>query len=206
MLGQTDFQNVSGTRCATDFVELPSILMEHFCASPRILQLYARHHETDQPLPMDAFESHETSLQRLSGMEQAHQITLSALDMAYHAHSNPDAANWTTGVAWDIVSKYGFSGSAAAPKTGVPWQMRFSHLAGYGATYYSYLLDRAMANKVWHHLFAKSGGLDREAGETYRAQVLKWGGGKDPWHCIADVLEMPELSEGGDKAMSIVGH
>lgn len=206
MLGQTDFQNVSGTRCATDFVELPSILMEHFCASPQVLGLYARHHATDAPLPLSVFESHQSSHSRLQGLEQSHQISLSALDMAYHTQTEEGERNWTTQTAWQVLDQYGPPGSAAGRDTGVPWQMGFTHLASYGATYYSYLLDRAMARKVWDHLFARNGGLSREAGELYRAQVLQWGGGKDPWHCMADVLEMDQLRDGGSKAMSAVGH
>lgn len=205
MLGQSDFQNVSGTRCATDFVELPSILMEHFCASPEVLSLYARHWETDQPLPLDVFAAHQASHQRLSGLEQAHQVTLSALDLAYHTQHQRNDEGWSTPAAWDVLTQYGPPGSSGggAASTGAAWQMRFTHLASYGATYYAYLLDRAVASRVWSHLFVP--GVRREAGEQYRDKVLRWGGGKDPWHCLGDALESDEIWKGGDRAMALVG-
>ena len=40
MIGCTKDQSVSGTRCATGFVELPSILMKHFLTSSRVLALF----------------------------------------------------------------------------------------------------------------------------------------------------------------------
>lgn len=180
--------------------------MEHFCASPAVLSLYARHHATDEPLPLEVFGNHQQSHDRLAGLEQSHQISLSALDLAYHTQTEEGAPNWTTHVAWDVLEKYGPPGSAAGRSTAAPWQIRFTHLASYGATYYSYLLDRVMARKVWEQVFASSGGLSREAGERYRSTVLQWGGGKDPWHCMADVLEWEELRDGGNKAMSAIGH
>lgn len=49
---------------------------------------------------------------------------------------------------------------------------------------------RVFAAAVWEKLFAKDP-LSRDAGETYRAQVLSKGGAEDPRAILHDVLEGP---------------
>ncbi len=45
-------------------------------------------------------------------------------------------------------------------------QLRFSHLVGYGARYYSYLLARAVASAIWQKNFQKNP-YSEEAGKRY---------------------------------------
>jgi intermediate peptidase len=93
------------------------------------------------------------------------------------------------------------------------WQGFFGHLYGYGATYYSYIFDRAIANKLWVDVFgAGRHAVDRAAGERYKNEVLRWGGGRSGWECVAGALGSANesnadgrLVEGGDEAMREVG-
>lgn len=68
------------------------------------------------------------------------------------------------------------------------WQLRFSHLVGYGARYYSYLISRAIASWTWQTYFQKDP-LSRSSGDKYRYKCLAHGGGKPPSKLVADFLD-----------------
>ncbi|KAF2827363.1 zincin [Ophiobolus disseminans] len=204
ILGRTSLQNVSGTRCATDIAELPSVLMEHFAFCPHVLGLYARHWETDAPLPMQALENRLAIDNRNGYTELESQILLCMLDQAYHTSSPLDPLFSSTQIYHSVYNTY-----ASVPEpAGTAWQGFFGHLFGYGATYYSYLFDRAIAAKIWKDVFQegkKEGSLNRENGELYKNEVLRWGGGRDGWQCLAGVLKDEKLASGGEGAMREVG-
>lgn len=207
MIGRTEFHNVSGTRCATDFVELPSILMEHFVSAPEVLSMFAAHHETGAPMPLDLINAHLAQQTTLAALETHGQIVMATLDQRYHALTAADVrenAINSTKIHHDLQTEIG----VIPPVEHTAWQTQFGHLFGYGATYYAYLFDRAIAGKIWSTL---SFGTDisRAGGEVLKNKVLKWGGGKDPWEMVGSVVGGKEgeiVSKGDEKSMDAVGH
>lgn len=215
MIGRTEYHNVSGTRCATDFVELPSILMEHFISSPEVLSTFAFHYATGEPLPIPVIEAHLALNQSLSALETHGQIAMALLDQKYHTLRHGQDVFDSTAIWFQLQQEIG----VIQPVPGTAWQTQFCHLYGYGATYYSYLFDRAIAGKMWSTLFHRPGAsqaygqkaegiLSREGGELLKEKVLKWGGGRDPWEMVGDVIggvEGEELSKGDERALALVG-
>lgn len=63
------------------------------------------------------------------------------------------------------------------------WQLRFGHLVGYGAKYYSYLMSRAVAATFWHRAF-NADPFSRCVGTRYREEVLAHGGALPPAQLI----------------------
>jgi len=214
ILGQTSMQGISGTRCATDFAELPSVLMEYFATDPAVLKLFARHWQTDELIPdelIDAMrQDKEDRAAMTGGWDNQTQILMALLDQVYHGQGPVrgllDDKYDSTAAFHDVWNRY----SSVREPAGTAWQGFFGHLYGYGATYYSYLFDRAIARQVWRAVFKdgeRGGAVDREAGERFKQEVLRWGGGKDPWLCLEALMgeRRGVLAEGGAEAMDLVG-
>ncbi|KAH7908001.1 mitochondrial intermediate peptidase [Hygrophoropsis aurantiaca] len=195
MIGRTEYHNVAGTRCATDFVELPSILMEHFLNSPRVLSLFDP--DARSPILSQAGNHHEDPCRYI---DTHSNILLSILDQIYHSPSVLEPNFDSTKALARLHDTRGLIPHAP----GTSLQTQFGHLFGYGATYYSYLFDRAIASHVWTKLFVDDP-LNRETGEKYKREVLSYGGGKDPWLMLSALLNAPELEVGDAEAMREVG-
>ncbi|KAF8846029.1 mitochondrial intermediate peptidase [Paxillus ammoniavirescens] len=194
MIGRTEYHNVAGTRCATDFVELPSILMEHFLNSPKVLSLF----DTDGSSISNQTGNHHED--PCTFIDTHGSILLSVLDQIYHSPAvlKPGFDSTTT-----LANLYNIRG-LIPHALGTSFQTQFSHLYGYGATYYSYLFDRAIASHVWRNIFSDEP-LNRKLGEKYKTEVLRYGGGKDPWQMLGALLNAPRLQEGDEEAMREVG-
>ncbi|KAI0195946.1 peptidase family M3 [Astrocystis sublimbata] len=205
ILARTSLQNVAGTRCATDFAELPSTLMEHFCADPSVLALFARHWKTDEPLPYQMVAERLHVSNRFEASDRENQIILAMLDQQYHSSAVRDEKFDSTKAYHDLQRNFG---KLPTDPPGTRWQGFFGHLFGYGSTYYSYLFDQVLSERVWRVVFQaghQGAALDRENGERLKENLLKWGGSRDPWRCLSDALRDERLIDGDEKAMRIVG-
>ena len=111
------------------------------------------------------------------------QLFYAVLDQVYHSNDPLMSKSNTTETLAEIQKKY--FGLKYIP--GTAWQLRFSHLVGYGARYYSYLVSRAVAKLIWNKLF-KENPFSSISGQIYKDEVLCHGGGKPPKDIIEDVL------------------
>lgn len=181
MLGRTRYQHVTGTRCATDFAEVPSILMEYFATDYRVISQFARHYETGQPLPENMVARLCESKKVCGAADTQLQVFYAALDQIYHGVPQNRS---TTEILKETQER--FYGLPYIPNTA--WQLRFSHLIGYGAKYYSYLMSRAVASMVWKQCFVQDP-LNRDMGERYRREMLAHGGAKEPMLMVEGMLQ-----------------
>jgi len=185
MLGRSRYQHVTGTRCSTDFAEVPSILMEYFATDRRILPLFAKHYETGQALPTRIIEALLES-RKLFGANEIHTQSFYAMvDQKFHG-KHPLGKN-TVDLLADLHKDYS---PALLHVQGSAWHLRFGHFHSYAAKYYAYTWARAVAARVWYECFEQDP-LSRSAGERFRRTMLAHGGGVPSQELVEDMLKRP---------------
>ncbi|KAL5502210.1 hypothetical protein EMCRGX_G008946 [Ephydatia muelleri] len=181
MVGRSRYQNVTGTRCSTDFAEVPSILMEHFLADERVMRSFARHHQTAEAIPLEAMrEVQEASNGFFPSFDAQMQLLYAAMDQRFHGrHPLGQSSVRLFAELHDEFSPLPYVQDTA-------WFLRFNHLYGYGGKYYSYMWARAVASLIWGSCF-RDDPFSRERGERYKA-MLRPGGGEHPRTLVAELL------------------
>jgi len=90
MLSDATYARLAGTNVLTDFVELPSQLMEHWLEQPEVLKEYARHYETNEPVPDEMLAKLKAAKSFNQGFETIEYTSCALLDMALHQVENYD--------------------------------------------------------------------------------------------------------------------
>ena len=181
MLTQVDYPSVSGiSGVEWDAVELPSQFMENWCWEREALDLFARHHETDEPLPEELFQKMIAAKNFQSAMQMVRQIEFSLFDFRLHLEfdENWDAARGNrTQIFLDQVRE---QVSVIIPPKFNRFQNGFSHIfaGGYAAGYYSYKWAEVLSADAFSK-FEENGIFDRPTGEAFLQAVLERGGSQD---------------------------
>jgi thimet oligopeptidase len=173
VLGQTQMSGFAGTHVKTDFVEMPSQMLEEWMYEGNILKQVSSHYKTGEPLPDETIERIKEVKQFDSGYFVQRQVGLSKLSLACYAKGEEKDPVDLQRKASAHIDAY------IAPQDENHFTASFGHLTGYGAKYYSYLWSKVFALDMFAKI-QKQGLLNPDIGEQYVNHVLSKGGSVDP--------------------------
>ncbi len=164
------------TFVATDFVELPSQLMEHWATEPEVLNMYAKNYKTNANIPASLVNKIKNSGYFNQGFETVEYLAASLLDMAYHSLEAPAIVD-VQKFEKDYLNKIGLI-PEIAPRYRSTY---FIHITvnGYDAGYYSYIWSAVLDNDVFA-AFTEKGLFDKETATSLRKNILEKDGTMDP--------------------------
>ena len=196
MLSNCEYQKLSGTNVARDFVEMPSQFNESFASIPEVFDHYARHYKTGEPMPAELKERMLKSINFQSAYALGENLAASSLDMAWHMLASKDvpAADKCADFETKALAQYGILDTQIPPRYMTSY---FNHVwgGGYAAGYYSYLWTEVLAVNV-ADTFAKQGALKPETGQAMRDKILSRGNTGDLMQMFADFtgMQKPDAS------------
>lgn len=176
----------AGTNVFRDFVEFPSQVNEMWILEPEVLAGYARHVDTDEPLPVEIVDRLRASGTFNQGFATSEYLAAAWLDLAWHDLSPAQAEKIDDVAAFEAaaLADIGLDDPLVPPRYSSTY---FAHIfsGGYSAGYYSYIWSEVLdADTVeW---FAEHGGLTRANGDRFRERLLGVGGSQDPLEAYRD--------------------
>jgi peptidyl-dipeptidase Dcp len=158
-----------------DFVEYPSQVNEHWLLTREVLDKYARHYQTKQPMPQALVDRVKESEKFNQGYATVEYLAAAILDM--ELHTRPDGVVDVTAFEREQLARIGMPREIAL-RHRLP---HFDHLFGsdaYSAGYYSYLWSDVMAADTWQ-AFVDAGPWDKALAARLRTHILSNGNTSD---------------------------
>ena len=164
-----------GNHIPSDFVELPSQMMEHWATEPEVLKMYAKNYHTGESIPDKLIEKIHNSKFFNQGFINVEYLAASYLDMDYHTIKKPLSVS-VTDFEKEAMDKIGL-----IPEIEPRYlSTYFTHITGgYDAGYYSYLWSAVLDNDAFAY-FKETGIFNRETAAKFRKNILEIDGTQDP--------------------------
>jgi len=177
LCSKVEYPTLAGTWVAQDFVEFPSQVHEHWLATPEILNRFALHHRTGEPMPESLVRRIQEASTFNQGFATVEYLASALVDMKLHlATGHP-------------IDTRDFE-SRALNELGMPPQIvmrhrlpQFGHLFhsdDYSAGYYSYLWSEVLDQDAWQAFKEAGGPWDQKLASRLYQQVLSVGDTVDP--------------------------
>lgn len=176
MFANTHFQSMSGTNVYWDFVELPSQIMENFAVEKDFLNTFARHYQTNEPIPEEQVKRIVDASNFNVAYACLRQVSFGLLDMAWYTRRTAfdgdvkeyEKASWTRAQILPQIDETCMS-------------VQFGHImsGGYSAGYYSYKWAEVLDADAFS-VFKEKGIFNTEVAQSFRDNILSKGGTEHP--------------------------
>ncbi|SHL39451.1 peptidyl-dipeptidase Dcp [Roseovarius litoreus] len=174
LLSDVNYESISGTSVARDFVELPSQLYEHWLEVPEVLETYARHYRTGEAMPRELLDKMLKAANFDQGFQTVEYVASAMVDLAFHEGEAPDDPMTKQ---QETLEKMGMP-SAITMRHATP---HFAHVFsgdGYSSGYYSYMWSEVMDADAFAAF--EAGPFDEDAAKSLETHILSRGGSADP--------------------------
>ena len=179
LLSKVTYRKISGTSVATDFVELPSQLYEHWLEQPEVLRRFARHYATGAPMPEDLLQRLIAARNFDMGFATVEYVASAIVDLDFHSLAD-DGGD----IDADAFEK------TALTRIGMPEEIvmrhrspHFGHVfsgGGYAAAYYSYMWSEVLDADAFA-AFEEAGDIfDAATAKRLHDTIYSAGGSQDP--------------------------
>jgi len=176
MLSDVTYESISGTSVPRDFVELPSQLYEHWLEVPDVLQKFATHAETGEPMPADMLKRLLAAGTYDMGFSTVEYVASALVDLEFHNGTAPaDPMVKQTEVLEGLGMPHAIRMRHATPQ--------FAHVFsgdGYSSAYYSYMWSEVMDADAFEAFEEAGGAFDPAMASLLETHILSAGGSKDP--------------------------
>jgi peptidyl-dipeptidase Dcp len=178
LLSDVTYPMISCTRVATDFVELPSQLYEHWLEQPEVLRRFAIHYRTGEPMPEELLKRLIAARTFNQGFATVEYLASALVDLEFHLLAAPDGLDPAAFEA-DVLRKIGMPAEIVMRHRSPHFQHVFSG-GGYASGYYSYMWSEVLDADAFEAFEDKGDVFDPATAARLRDDILAAGGSRDP--------------------------
>ncbi len=177
LASNVNYPTVSGTNVVRDYVEFPSQLLERWVSTREVLDRFAVHHQTGEPIPPELISRIERASTFNQGFDTVEYLASALIDMKLHLAGttpiDPDAYERDTlaalGMPTEIVMRHR-----------TPQFLHIFSSDGYAAGYYSYLWSDTLSTDAWEAFTEAGSPWDESVARRLKESVFSVGNTVDP--------------------------